>query len=254
MRRNLIKPMKLRFLAIGVVWASMTMLVQGEWATFTYSSGFQNGGVIPDNSQVGWADTRQVSGLTGEILDVNVGLQLSGGWNGDLYSWLVHSTGFAVLLNRVGGTGVNPPGYGDAGMSMMLDDQGEKGDIHWYGGGFIPTTTAWPTVPDGAPTPSDNWKPDGRYVDPIDGDVGVTPRTALLSSFNGLNPNGDWTLFIADVAAVETSTLTSWTLNIHTAAVPEPASLVQGAVVVLLMGGVMGVYRLRGQKRRFHSH
>jgi hypothetical protein len=40
------------------------------------------------------------------ITDVNVGLQLSGGWNGDLYAYLVHSSGFAVLLNRVGrGTG-----------------------------------------------------------------------------------------------------------------------------------------------------
>ena len=240
--------MKQHVLAIGSLLAVMALPMRAEWATYTYSGGFQNGGVIPDFYPVGLADTRLVSGLVGQILDVNVGLQVSGGWNGDLYASLVHSSGYAVLLNRVGGTGVNPPGYGDAGLSMMLDDQGGKGDIHWYGGGFIPTTTSWPAVPDGAPTPADNWQPDGRYVDPIEGDVGTAARTALLSSFNGLDPNGYWTLYIADVAPMETSTLTSWTLNIETAAVPEPASLVEGALAVLFMGGVVGVYRLKGRR------
>ena len=32
-------------------------------------------------------------------------LNLSGGWNGDLYAYLVHNSGFAVLLNRVGRNG-----------------------------------------------------------------------------------------------------------------------------------------------------
>ena len=69
--------------------------------------------------------------------------------------------------------------------------------------------------------------------------------TALLSSFNGLNANGNWTLYIADVSGGSVSTLTSWTLEI--AAVPEPGSLVEGAVAVLFLGGI-GLYRLRGAK------
>src|SRR4030095_2852575 len=39
-------------------------------------------------------------------------------------------------------------------------------------------------------------------------------RTGLLSSFNGLNPNGEWTLFLADLSPLDTSTLVSWGLEL----------------------------------------
>jgi subtilisin-like proprotein convertase family protein len=54
---------------------------------------------------------------------------------------------------------------------------------------------------------------------------------------NGLNPNGDWTLFVADLSTGETATVASWGLMITTAEiVPEPGSLalfVVGAGVLL---------------------
>jgi len=46
--------------------------------------------------------------------------------------------------------------------------------------------------------------------------------TSLLDSFNGSNPNGDWTLFLADLSGGDDSTLENWQLNIAT--VPEPSS------------------------------
>jgi len=55
------------------------------------------------------------------------------------------------------------------------------------------------------------------------------PRTALLSSFNGLDPNGSWTLFLADVGNGEMSTVANWGLSIEatstrTVSVPDAGS------------------------------
>jgi hypothetical protein len=99
-----------------------------------------------------------------------------------------------------------------------------------------------------APVSGGIYQPDGRNVNPLTpGSVlGSTPSTTPLSSFNGLNPSGNWTLFIADVSGGDVSTVTSWGLDI--ASVPEPASLVEGSVAVLFLGVTIGLYRLKGAK------
>ena len=43
----------------------------------------------------------------------------------------------------------------------------------------------------------------------------------MLSNFTGLNPNGTWTLFVADQSAGAQSTLQSWSMTIT--GVPEPS-------------------------------
>ena len=141
-------------------------------STMTANSGFANGGVIPDGSLTGWSDTRSVSGI-GNISDVSVTLNLSGGWNGDLYAYLVHGSGFSVLLNRVGVTANGSPGYGTAGMNVTLSDAAVLGNIHSVL----------------APVSGGIYQPDGRNVNPLTpGSVlSSTPPTALLSSFNGLS-------------------------------------------------------------------
>src|SRR6186997_538920 len=60
-------------------------------------------------------------------------------------------------------------------------------------------------------------------------------RTLLLSSFNGLDPHGGWTLFVADISSGEEHTLNSWSLQLT--GVPEPAScggLAMGGLLVCL--------------------
>jgi hypothetical protein len=73
---------------------------------------------IPDGNPAGWSDTHLISGVhtpgdaghTSIIEDVSVRLNISGGYNGDLYGYLRLNDGtntvLTVLLNRVGkGTG-----------------------------------------------------------------------------------------------------------------------------------------------------
>ena len=186
--------------------------------SFSFTNGFNNGGAIPDGNVTGWSDTRVISGIPGtndgtsEILDVNVLLTLSGGFNGDLYGYLVHSSGFAVLLNRPGRTGGNAFGYSDAGMNLKFDDSAANGDIHQYQsvGGYAVSLN------DGSA-----WAPDGRNVNPATVNGTETP-TSLLASFNGLDLNGSWTLFLADLSVGETSTVAHW--GVEVVAAPEPAT------------------------------
>lgn len=183
---------------------------------FSYNSGFQNGGVIPDGDSGGWSDTRTVSGLDNSIYRVEVSLNISGGYNGDLYAYLGYGNIKVVLLNRVGvGTqpGTDAMGYGNAGFNVTLANGGANGDIHLYGGGGIPTGT---------------YAPDGRVVDPL-----ATPSafnalgTVDFSVFNGLNPNGNWTLYVSDVVGGGGSpTLNNWSMDIS--AVPEPTNVALG--------------------------
>ena len=182
----------------------------------TWSTGFTSNGEVPKTDTSGWSDTRTLSGITATVItDVNVTLNIGGTYNGDLYATLVHSSGLSVLLNRVGRSTLNVNdvslyglyGYNHDGIyNVTLDDSAANGDIHSYG----TTNVLHGRV----------WAPDGRAVDPS---VAVTtsPRTALLSAFNGMDPNGEWTLFISDHYYLDHHTNISWGLTIQ-ASVPGP--------------------------------
>ena len=181
----------------------------------TISTNWTGSQVIPDNNASGVAFSFNLSaGSPLVITNVTVDLQLSGGWNGDLYAYLSHGSGFAVLLNRLGTTAANPDGSGVSGLNVQFSDS-YLTDIH----------TALNNPLTG------NFAPDGRNVNPY-GALDTDPRTALLGGFNGLDPNGTWTLFFADVSPLATSTIQGWSVNIGTT-VPEPNS-----VALLLLGAV----------------
>ena len=200
-----------------VIWL-LGIVVNSSAATLTPSSGAVNT-AIPDNDSNGITSVINVSGATQNITDVKVTINLTdtggGALNGDYYAYLAHDTiaGFAVLLNRPGKTAGNPIGTDGAGFTnVVLDDDAANGDIHVYettlGGGF-----------NNGDALTGTWAPDGRNVDPANV-VDTDNRTALLSSFDGQLPNGDWTLFIADMAAGGTLTLSDWSMEITV--VPEP--------------------------------
>jgi subtilisin-like proprotein convertase family protein len=196
---------------------------------------------VPDGSILGWSDTRTVVTSHTLIESVTVHLNVSGGFNGDLYAQLTHSTGFAVLLNRVGRKSSALLGYSDSGMNVQFNDSAANGDIHSYRATLFGNETT-PLV---GPL-TGTWRPDGRAVDPglvLDTDL----RTAFLSSFIGLNPNGDWTLFVADLEGGDVSTVTGWGLTL--VVVPEP-----GIGGLLLFSGVIWFGCRRTRRRGFNAN
>ena len=82
------------FLLVGVSLAARAGII--------YSA---TSGAIPDGSAAGWSATAAASGYLPSILDVTVNLNLSGGYNGDLYAYLSYGGVLVPLLNRVGVTG-----------------------------------------------------------------------------------------------------------------------------------------------------
>ena len=155
---------------------------------------------VPDNNPVGVADTRNVTfNPAAVITGLQVRLTLTDGWNGDLYASLVHDSGFTVLLNRPGVTEFDPGGSASSGMNVTFSDSAAN-DIH----------TAIPE----SGLVTGTWQPDARTADPSVV-TNLSPRTAFLSSFNESPVQGNWTLYLADNAAADTSILAGWGLTIQ---------------------------------------
>ncbi len=206
-----------KIILLGTVLASI-VAANATIYTTNWNSGFANAGVVPDNNFSGWSDSRSVSTMpAGTFVGLTVDLQLTGGWNGDLYAYLVHSTGFSVLLDRVGVgvSGVSAFGYGDAGMNVNLAATGSS--IHSYGGGN--TFSASPTG---------SWLTDNT--------------SGSLASFLSTTPNGTWSLFIADLSGGGVTTVQSWGLQMDIVAVPEVETWVAAA-----LAGAFGAFWLNRQ-------
>jgi hypothetical protein len=87
------------------------------------------------------------------------------------------------------------------------------------------------------------WRPDGRNIDPGSAASAFDAAgTTSFSSFNGVNPNGMWTLFFADNAPGSVSTVNGFSVNVG-AVVPEPVNVALGLFAI---GGlVAGWFRMR---------
>lgn len=219
---------RLGLISAAMVWAGVAM-AQTSTTNFT----FNVNQLVPDGSVSGLALSTNLGGINGTIANVTVGLDISGGYNGDLYAYLTGPNGgFAVLLNRVGTTNGNAFGYSDSGFNITLDDSGGNNNVHFYQQFVLPV---------GALTGT--WASDGENVDPNSGLTGTVSPTATLASLDGTDPNGTWTLFIADLSGGGQSTLLDWRLNITS--VPEPGTWAMGVI-----GGIfilVGVHRRQGR-------
>ena len=137
-----------------------------------------------------------------------------------MFGYLSYNGTLVTLLNRVGtGSGnaiQNAFGYSTAGFNnVSLSDAGTGGNIHnAQNPGSLPTFS---------------YAADG----------------GSLASFNGVDPNGTWTLFFADMSGGNTSMLNGWSLDIT--AVPEPVNVALGCfvVMVLAMAGVRRGWRTK---------
>ena len=172
---------------------------------------------IPD----GWGellDAQTINCGTANIAQVQVFLELdgrsSGMFNGDIYASLGHSSGFAVLLNRVGKKTAGGLGYSDNGFCVTFDDAAPNGDVHAYRRQISGSDLLRLSGP-----LSGLWQPDGRTNDPLDV-VTTNGRVALLASFAGLPASGEWDLLVSDQSVGGTAQLKSWGLSLWTTALP----------------------------------
>lgn len=163
---------------------------------------------IPDNDPNGTSDTINITGLRA-LTDVNVQLDISHTWMGDLIVTLEHDdTGTAVTLFDRPGVPGSTFGCADNNLDGTADDEGNIADIENHCNGTDPWV-------------SDSFVP-----------------TQALSAFDGEDLAGDWTLTVSDNAGGDTGTLNTWCI------VPtEDATAVelQGIETRIEMGGLVFV-------------
>jgi hypothetical protein len=226
-----------------LVWTA-SMACAGAWALHGGVTMFDlgSGGIsLPDGTGLGYANIQTVTTLPTAVQALRVRLNLqpgAGGMvNGDIYATVSYQasavapiTAYSVLLNRPGrdaGAG-NEDGYYDNGMNVSLGATGD--DIHTYQLQTVPAVGAGLTG---------NWAADGRDVDPFDVVTGSS-RTSGLGSFQSLNPNGVWTLYVEDTMSGGLAKVMGW--GLEWTPVPEPTGYGCFAAGTLLW---VGVWRLR---------
>jgi subtilisin-like proprotein convertase family protein len=186
-------------------------------ALYTFSSG-TSVGPIPDGNPVGVTFGGTVSGIPSgfTVSGLTVDLNISGGYNGDLYAYLMAPNGTVVVLLNQPGVSADGWGASGAGMNIILQDAtSDHGSIQNETSGSVLS---------------------GSYN-----------ASGMLVNFNGSVADGPWTLYFTDLSnGGGTSRLDSWSLNIE--AVPEPVNVALGIFGVLLGG--LALARYHAAKRR----
>ena len=176
--------------------------------TQTYGTG-SGGLLIPDGSPVGVASVMPFTANTtgNQMIGVTVGLNISGGYNGNLYAYLISPNGtLVVLMNQPGSAPFYAPG---SGMTVTLADGGSGGSIQSAAETYGQVLT-------------------GSYAA-----AGSLSNIAAPGGNDGTG-NGNWTLFFADLTrGGGQAYLDSWTLNLTV--VPEPVTLALGLFVAMLL-------------------
>src|SRR6266478_2449799 len=114
----------------GCLW--LALLSSPAQEVVTTKTCFPVNQPIPDGSVVGMADQRTIA-LPGpfSITDLKVSVTVAGGFNGDVYCYLRHESGFVVLLNRPGRCATNSMGYEDTGFKATFSASATN-DFHRY--------------------------------------------------------------------------------------------------------------------------
>lgn len=184
-----------------------TLFIQGSTGQSGASEGaVANSTIVDGNPGYIIANTMDLTsaGLGSSLSTLTVTLNISGGMNNGLYGYLKAPNGTTVILMNQPGYGVDGYGATGGGMNITLQDVGAvNGNIQSETSGSVLS---------------------GSYN-----------AAGSLSGFNGVNPDGAWTLYFADtLAGGGNATLSGWSLGIT--AVPEPVNVALGA-----FGGLFAV-------------
>ena len=208
------------------VTAAVDPISFGSRVGNTYTASWSGSTAIPDNDLSGLAFALNFSDPSANrISGLAVSFTIHGGWNGDLYAYLSHGDSLVILLNRIGRSSATPDGSGTSGFDLnafTLSSAPQLPDVHAATG-----TTATPLA--------GNYAPDGRRILPT-ADAPTfdsAARDATFTTFLDSDPNGDWTLFFADVGPGNPFTLTDLRI---VAEVPEPVTWALIAFVTLFGG------------------
>jgi len=201
--------------------ALFVVAASSKATVFTFSD--LSGITIPASGTSGisspYPSTINAAGVTGGVIDVTATLTgLTHTFPGDLDILLVGPGGQKVLLmsDAGGGTDVNNVNltFSDAAASELT----------------------------GAPIASGTFRPSNLGAgDAFPAPAPAGPYGSVLSAFDGVDPNGAWSVFVFDDAGVDVGTIASWSLSI-TATVPEP-----GTLALLAIAAVGLVWRRRRQ-------
>ncbi len=185
---------------------------------------------ILDGNASGLSDHRSIASSISRLAELRIKLHVSGEFNGDLYAYVRHvstgATNFCVLLNRPGRSTADAWGYADRGLNVTFSDAAANGNIHTYHS----------VAPPAAGTPlAGSWRPDGRDADPLQV-LDTTAPTTSLAAFLGTDPEGEWTLFVADVDRGANHTLVGWELEFIGGLTPDvtwsvPADITYGTAL-----------------------
>lgn len=182
--------------------------------TITAQASLYTVGNIPDGNPTGvtFMGTYDQAAAGATVSSLTINLNLSGGYNGDLYAYLVAPNGTLELLMNQPGVAMNGFGASGAGMNITLQD--------------------------GAAA-------NGNIQDEISSSAlsGTYNAAGSLSGFDGSVADGTWTLYFADLSSGGgTSALNDWSLNITT--VPEP-----GIAALGIFGGLLALVAVHRAKR-----
>lgn len=203
---------------LSILIGALMMAVLSARATL-YTETFNSGasvGVIPDATSggaVGVCFTGSVGDMSpgaDMISGISITLNISGGYNNDLYAYLRSPDGMVVTL-------MNQPGSlyaSGSGFNVVLGISGTS----------IQSAVQMPGAVFG----------DGVTIYQAAGD---------MTAFYNHNASGTWTLYFQDLSPGDSSTLNSWALNIT--AVPEPAAWSAVAAIGLLALCTVRMFRTK---------
>jgi hypothetical protein len=195
------------------------LLVCAEARAGIYTPDPGTGGLI--TSGVGLVSTITSSEFVGTISSLAITLDITGGNNGDLIGYLSYNGVVVTILNRPGVTTSNPFGNAGSGFNITINDVGNVNiNSPIVTGTYGSQVTGTYNVNNTAGL----------------GTTGPNGSLAFGSAYNGMDPNGVWTLYLENgVSGGDSSSLVSWSVGID--AVPEPTNVAMGIFGVCAIAG-----------------